>query len=118
MRNPHNYLADFQAELPLYERSDALVDFLLTYSRAIQSEASSSGFIGLTPYHVEALAVTMFEYGIVEEEDITLTQVKNDEMLSTWRGRVCIATRMGQVQKIVLQHLVTEKQRLLSLVLT
>lgn len=72
VRNPRNHLADFQAELPLYERSGALVEFLLAYR---QENRMSSIYSGLTPCQVEGLAVTMFEHGIVEEEDVILTQV-------------------------------------------
>lgn len=71
VRNPHDYLGDFQAELPLYERAGALVDFLLSYTEA--EGTSNSG--GLTWSRVEDLAVTMYEYGIVEEEDVLLAQV-------------------------------------------
>ncbi|CAM9486179.1 unnamed protein product [Ectocarpus sp. 8 AP-2014] len=70
IRNPHDYLGDFQAELPLYERAGALVEFLLWY--ADEKGASNSG--GLTWSLVEDLAVMMYEYGIVDEEDVVLTQ--------------------------------------------
>lgn len=70
VRNPHNSLADFQAELPLYEKSGALVAFLLDYTQAT-TEASD----GLTMSRVQALAVTMYEYGIVDDADVALTQV-------------------------------------------
>lgn len=62
---------DFEAERPLYERSGALVEFLLEY----RQEVDTQGVDGLTPSQVEDLAITMFEYGIVEEEDVTLAQV-------------------------------------------
>lgn len=71
VRNPHNYMADFQAELPLYEQSGALVEFLLEYS-----EANSTPSGGLTWSLVEALAVTMYEYGIVDTADVALAQVR------------------------------------------
>lgn len=73
VNNPHNNnLADFQSELPLYERSGALVNFLLKYR---QEEGMSRTSSGLTPSQIEGLTVTMFEYGIVEEGDVILTQV-------------------------------------------
>ncbi|CAM9902778.1 unnamed protein product, partial [Ectocarpus sp. 4 AP-2014] len=65
--SPRNYLADFKAELPLYERSGALVEFLLQY-RDLFPNASA------LPGEIEALAVTMYEYGIVEDEDVALMQ--------------------------------------------
>eukprot|EP00903_Cladosiphon_okamuranus_P008646 g8290.t1 len=70
VRNPHDYLGDFQAELPLYERAGALVDFLLRYTQ--EEGVSNSG--GLTWSRIEGLAVTMYEYGIVGEEDVMLAQ--------------------------------------------
>lgn len=71
VRNPHNHLGDFEAELPLYERADALVKFLLEYLKA----ETMSNAVGLTWSVMEDLAVTMYEYGIVGEEDVALTQV-------------------------------------------
>eukprot|EP00903_Cladosiphon_okamuranus_P008177 g7876.t1 len=64
-------LADFQAEMPLYERSGALVKFLVEYS---QTEALSSTSGSLTPTRIEDLIVKMYEYGVVEGEDVALTQ--------------------------------------------
>ncbi|CAM9162841.1 unnamed protein product [Ectocarpus sp. 13 AM-2016] len=65
--NTRNNLADFKAELPLYQRSGALAEFLLQY-RGLGSNVSA------LPLEIEALAVTMYEYGIVEDEDVALTQ--------------------------------------------
>lgn len=70
-RNPHNYLADFQAELPLYERSGALVAFLESYRR--EANAASESGVDL-PRMIEDLAVTMFEHGILGKLDVKLTQ--------------------------------------------
>lgn len=70
-RNPHNYLADFQAELPLYERSGALVSFLDNYRR----EATAASEAGMElPHMVEDLVMTMYEYGILGTMDVKLTQ--------------------------------------------
>lgn len=71
IRNPHNYLADFQAELPLYERSGALVKFLDEHRR--QSAAASESGVSL-PERIDALMVEMYEYGIVEQLDVELSQ--------------------------------------------
>ncbi|CAN0428880.1 unnamed protein product [Pylaiella littoralis] len=74
-RTPDNYLADFQAELPLYQQSDSLLEFLLEYRRAFKNDdAPSAASSDSIPSRMEALAVTMFEYGIVGEEHVTLTQ--------------------------------------------
>ncbi|CAN0381925.1 unnamed protein product, partial [Laminaria digitata] len=70
-RNPHNYLADFQAELPLYERSGALVEYLKRHRR--KSIAASAYGVDL-PHLVEDLAVAMYEYGILGKMDVKLTQ--------------------------------------------
>lgn len=68
-RNPHNYLADFQSELPLYERSGALVKFLQEFSK-VNNVKNNAFSIGM----VEKLSIEMYEYGIIEELDVKLTQ--------------------------------------------
>jgi len=70
-RNPHNYLADFQAELPLYERSGALVEFLELF----RNESIFAGKNGTDlPSLIEDLVISMYEHGIVERKDVKLTQ--------------------------------------------
>ncbi|CAM9714905.1 unnamed protein product, partial [Laminaria digitata] len=69
--NPHNCLADFQAELPLHERSGALVSFLQTYRR--ESIAATASGMDLS-HLIEDLAVTMYEHGILGKMDVKLTQ--------------------------------------------
>lgn len=77
-RNPHNYLADFQAELPLYQRGGALASFLFEYASQLSQDTgfkTSTGDCSSTlPERVETLTVTMYEYGILEIEDVTLSQ--------------------------------------------
>lgn len=70
MRNPHNYLADFQAELGLYERSGALVAFLVHRRASIVAAGESNAPL---PELIKTLAVDMFEYGIIGEADVELT---------------------------------------------
>ncbi|CAN0343703.1 unnamed protein product, partial [Ascophyllum nodosum] len=74
VRNVHDYLADFQAELPLYQRSGALVAFLLEYRSQLDEIDPSDGRFTSIMERVEALAITMYEYGILEEVDVELTQ--------------------------------------------
>lgn len=79
IRNPHNYLADFQAELPLYERSGALVAFLDEHRR--QAENTSLADVSL-PERIEALSVAMYEYGIIGATDVELTQAWLEDLAS------------------------------------
>ncbi|CAN0474108.1 unnamed protein product, partial [Ectocarpus sp. 12 AP-2014] len=65
--NPRNSQADFMAELPLYVKSGALVEFLLQYRDLLPNTSAM-------PLEIEALAVAMYEYGIVEGEDVALMQ--------------------------------------------
>ena len=57
--------------MPLYERSGALVAFLLNYRR--ESIVDNAYDVDLT-FLVEDLAVTMFEHGILGKLDGKLTQ--------------------------------------------
>ena len=64
VRNVHSYLADLNAEVPLYERSGALIALLLrTPLRAAH-----------LPGQAEELVIAMYEHGILEIEDVRLTQ--------------------------------------------
>ena len=63
-RNVHNYLADFNSELPLYQQAGALVDALLAWS-------PESGSV---PGRLEELYILMYEMGIVGSEDVRLAQ--------------------------------------------
>lgn len=56
------------AELPLFERSGSLIEFLLQYRDLVRNASA-------LPLEIEALAVAMYEYGIVEGEDVALMQV-------------------------------------------
>lgn len=69
VRNQHNLLADFQAELGLYEQSGALLNFLSMRRTEYEGDGSRS-----LPQLIEALVVTMYEYDILQKEDILLTQ--------------------------------------------
>ena len=57
-RNPHNYLADFDAEADLYSRAGALVSTLLSWC------PESSSLAG----QIEELAIFMFEIDILHEQ--------------------------------------------------
>ncbi|CAN0165624.1 unnamed protein product, partial [Phaeothamnion confervicola] len=72
-RNPHNYLADFQSELPLYLKSAALVDHLRRGMGADGGGDDGAPAAALAA-RVEALFVDMFEREIVEEDDVLLAQ--------------------------------------------
>jgi len=63
-RNAHNYLADFNSELPLYQQAGALVDALLAWRPATAT----------MPGRLEELYVLMYEMGIVGAADVRLAQ--------------------------------------------
>lgn len=65
-RNAHEYLADFDAELDLYQKSHSMISVLSAYS-------SNIGEVSI-PKMYETLMIELFERGFIEEMDIKLTQ--------------------------------------------
>ena len=65
-RSPHNFLKDFQSELPLYLRASGLVDFLRRWE-------PSQPHLTL-PAQYEELLIELYERGVVEELDVKLAQ--------------------------------------------
>lgn len=65
MRTPHNFLKDFQAELPLYERAGALAEFLRDWKPPTT---------GGLPAAFEALYIALYEVGVVEYADVQMAQ--------------------------------------------
>lgn len=65
VRNAHSYLADLDAEVPLYEQAGALIDYLQhwTYNGNTLEGA------------MERLYVDLYEHGILEWEDVALVQL-------------------------------------------
>ena len=63
-RNAHNYLADFNSELPLYQQAGALVDALLKWKPTSAS----------LPGRLEELYILMYEMSIVGKDDVRLAQ--------------------------------------------
>lgn len=64
IRNSHNYLADFDSEQDLYQKSDKLIEKL-----------SSLSLISSTlPGKIEELYVYMFEHGYLKLNDVLLCQ--------------------------------------------
>jgi len=66
IRNSHDYMADFQAELPLYMQTQAFVEFLQS----------------LTGVHIQLhdIVVEAYEYGILEENDVKLVMAWQRDM--------------------------------------
>lgn len=63
-RNAHDYLADFQSELTLYEKSGVLVD-LLDEMKILSDR---------TPIEmVQDIMVHLYNYGVIEEADVVLS---------------------------------------------
>lgn len=71
-RTAHNYLRDFDSEQPLYLRASVLVEFLRTWTPSRED-------LSLPAEH-EELMVTLFEHGVVEENDVLLTQTWSQDL--------------------------------------
>ena len=69
-RNPHSYLADFDAEIPLYEKSSVLVSYLLNnYVKNNTSKATT--FIEI----LERLWIDLYEREYIEIDDVINMQL-------------------------------------------
>lgn len=64
-------MADLEAEQSIHQRSGALVEFLAEH-RQRDEKAHLASSVVLSD-RISALVVAMYEYGIVEEEDVALT---------------------------------------------
>jgi len=65
-RNVHNYLADYEAEKPLYSRAGALTQYLREWR-------PPSG-VNTLPACLEELAISLYEVGVLEQSDVHLYQ--------------------------------------------
>ena len=63
-RNAHDYLADFNSELPLYTQAGELARFLLAWETMATT----------VPALVEDLMIAAYETGLLEGSDVTLAQ--------------------------------------------
>lgn len=63
-RHVHNYMRDFQAELPLYERAGALIDYLRAFDCGNDTLHGMSCFF--------KVYVALFEIGVVDRSDVVL----------------------------------------------
>lgn len=63
-RNAHNYLADFNSEEPLYDRSDMLLQDLSEWRCSAPT----------LPGHIESLWIMLYERGYIQELDVKLMQ--------------------------------------------
>ena len=63
-RNAHNYLGDVNAEIPLYERSGVLVDFLREWKSDMPTLSN----------RMEELFIAFYERGYIEEKDVSMIQ--------------------------------------------
>lgn len=81
--NLHKYWADFDAELPLYRQSGALVSFLAKFRRRLMDEVASSTPADVSLLErIESLAVLMYEHGIIEYADVELSQAWLRDLLA------------------------------------
>jgi hypothetical protein len=67
IRNVHNYMADFSAELDLYVKTSKLIDFL-------SDEWSPSLDANSVPSLMEDLWIALYERGYIDVEDVHLVQ--------------------------------------------
>ena len=65
-RTAHNFLRDFQSELPLYLRAGGLVDLLRSWQPSRADLA--------LPAQLEELVIALYEYDVVESADVLLMQ--------------------------------------------
>ena len=72
-RNDHNYLADFQSELPLYLRAPKLLEQLDNFTFT-STEGGYPAASGSLPGMIEHLWVEMYERGYIEVRDVRLVQ--------------------------------------------
>ena len=86
IRNKHDYLADFQAELPLYTQATAFVQHLRNNSKQ---------YAGLTDVVVDA-----YEHGIVEGEDVALAFAWQNDL-----QRAALSQSKTAVQPELFRHL-------------
>jgi len=71
-RNAHNYLADFNSELPLYQQSGSLVELLLKW------RPTSTSIAG----RLEELYILMYEVNVIGMADVQLVQAWIDDLIS------------------------------------
>ena len=64
IRNSHNYLADLQSEFPLYQRAEALIDFLSNWNPTSPH----------LPGRIEALFVALYERDYIQIDDVFAAQ--------------------------------------------
>lgn len=97
-RNVHSYLADFDSELPLYLRTEKLVEFLLSWK---SNKAT-------LPERIIDLYVEMYERGYIEAVDVDLIQYWLAELSSTGylfpplisRTTVVVRTYGGDIKRL------------------
>ena len=65
-RNPHSYLADFDAEIPLYKKSGALANLVTRILKIDQSKSF--------PDAMESLWIEFYERGFIKKEDVIHVQ--------------------------------------------
>lgn len=82
-RNVHSYLADLQAELPLYTHAGALVQYLQNWTPPSPPSLSSLSSTEMktttttmdVPHIMQAMLVDLYELGVVQLVDVHATQM-------------------------------------------
>ena len=68
-RNVHKYIQDFNAELPLYQQTAALLNNIMSTPPVHRGRTDPDRLIGL-PELMTSAYVTLYEHGVVELEDV------------------------------------------------
>lgn len=66
-RNPHTYIGDLHAEIPLYTKANELTKWLASWRPIFKKSPSLASIM-------EQLIISLYEIGVVEEEDVSLYQ--------------------------------------------
>lgn len=77
VRNPHAYLADFQAELPLFLRAGAFARWLKRWQPPINVSGNQT-LLSM----MEALVISCYEIGLIEIGDVKLTQAWLSDLIA------------------------------------
>ena len=84
-RSHRDHFAEFRAELPLYQQSGALVAYLAEYRQrlqAIDDATRGNASVTLIPERLQALAIAMYERGVLGKRDVALTQAWLQDLVS------------------------------------
>ncbi|CAM9172828.1 unnamed protein product [Scytosiphon promiscuus] len=91
---------DFYAELPLYERSDALEEYLLQHGRSVEQEACSRASQNSRASRAEAFAIILYEDGMIGDDELSRDQAWLQDLRDTGDGEEQEVERQDKVQEV------------------